>query len=230
MVATKNFRSRPGLRTALRAIPHPSHRRGFPYAVHFREAALYFDDSQPIRNNPAMIVAREVRIRESARSTRRWRRRLARLGHLRPFRRTGNKRATVLRGYDAYRLAVYRTTYPKATIAEINAYLYIVTGRFYDPSQISRCEDRLGLSRKRGSTTAYQALHPRNVAWRWAYHNLPYPFGIADIQRRDIIDLDEMGIFLETVNRGDGKSYIGCLLYTSPSPRDLSTSRMPSSA
>ena len=24
--------------------------------------------------------------------------------------------------------------------------------------------------------------------------------------------------------------YIGCLLYTSPSPRDLSTSRMPSSA
>ena len=26
------------------------------------------------------------------------------------------------------------------------------------------------------------------------------------------------------------KSYNGCLLYTSPSPRDLSTSRMPSSA
>ena len=25
-------------------------------------------------------------------------------------------------------------------------------------------------------------------------------------------------------------TYIGCLLYTSPSPRDLSTSRMPSSA
>eukprot|EP00831_Metopus_contortus_P060275 TRINITY_DN52184_c0_g1_i1.p2 TRINITY_DN52184_c0_g1~~TRINITY_DN52184_c0_g1_i1.p2 ORF type:complete len:126 (+),score=26.19 TRINITY_DN52184_c0_g1_i1:178-555(+) len=27
-----------------------------------------------------------------------------------------------------------------------------------------------------------------------------------------------------------GKEYIDCLLYTSPSPRDLSTSRMPSSA
>ena len=27
-----------------------------------------------------------------------------------------------------------------------------------------------------------------------------------------------------------GEPYIGCLLYTSPSPRDLSTSRMPSSA
>ena len=28
----------------------------------------------------------------------------------------------------------------------------------------------------------------------------------------------------------DGALYHGCLLYTSPSPRDLSTSRMPSSA
>ena len=27
-----------------------------------------------------------------------------------------------------------------------------------------------------------------------------------------------------------GDAYLGCLLYTSPSPRDLSTSRMPSSA
>ena len=37
----------------------------------------------------------------------------------------------------------------------------------------------------------------------------------------------------ETVNRGDTHRYSqskGCLLYTSPSPRDLSTSRMPSSA
>ena len=29
---------------------------------------------------------------------------------------------------------------------------------------------------------------------------------------------------------GDAETVIGCLLYTSPSPRDLSTSRMPSSA
>ena len=29
---------------------------------------------------------------------------------------------------------------------------------------------------------------------------------------------------------GEGDYYQGCLLYTSPSPRDLSTSRMPSSA
>ena len=31
------------------------------------------------------------------------------------------------------------------------------------------------------------------------------------------------------LNRGEAREW-GCLLYTSPSPRDLSTSRMPSSA
>ena len=34
---------------------------------------------------------------------------------------------------------------------------------------------------------------------------------------------------LETIHDTYGR-HIGCLLYTSPSPRDLSTSRMPSSA
>ena len=33
-----------------------------------------------------------------------------------------------------------------------------------------------------------------------------------------------------TLNAGSSDALITCLLYTSPSPRDLSTSRMPSSA
>ena len=106
----------------------------------------------------------------------------------------------------------WRTTgfYPKATAAEVNAYLYMTTGRFYSHSQINRAEDRLGLSTTRSSTTAYQALHPRNIQWRWNYWHLPYPYGVQNIRRRDIIDLDECGVFIETVNRGSGKSYIGC--------------------
>ena len=35
---------------------------------------------------------------------------------------------------------------------------------------------------------------------------------------------------LEMPGIGDELHHMGCLLYTSPSPRDLSTSRMPSSA
>ena len=35
---------------------------------------------------------------------------------------------------------------------------------------------------------------------------------------------------MRVVNFSHGEFYMLCLLYTSPSPRDLSTSRMPSSA
>ena len=41
-------------------------------------------------------------------------------------------------------------------------------------------------------------------------------------------ELDEMGV--EVTSNVGGHGVVGCLLYTSPSPRDLSTSRMPSSA
>jgi len=37
-------------------------------------------------------------------------------------------------------------------------------------------------------------------------------------------------VFVDGVRRGEAALYQHCLLYTSPSPRDLSTSRMPSSA
>ena len=39
------------------------------------------------------------------------------------------------------------------------------------------------------------------------YFNLPYPLGIADIRRQDMIDCDEAGIYLESSNRTQGKSH-----------------------
>ncbi len=45
-------------------------------------------------------------------------------GNIRPCKLTGNKRATVLLGHDLLLLALYRITFPKATSAEINAFLY----------------------------------------------------------------------------------------------------------
>ena len=40
----------------------------------------------------------------------------------------------------------------------------------------------------------------------------------------------EIPVIVDEVKRGDITQVVSCLLYTSPSPRDLSTSRMPSSA
>ena len=50
--------------------------------------------------------------------------------------------------------------------------------------------------------------------------------GYASIE---IVDKQNDLITLEALNDAV-KKYMSCLLYTSPSPRDLSTSRMPSSA
>ena len=56
--------------------------------------------------------------------------------------------------------------------------------------------------------------------------------GAADIGvtgKDSIMEYGASMTFYETMDLGFGKCRI-CLLYTSPSPRDLSTSRMPSSA
>ena len=52
--------------------------------------------------------------------------------------------------------------------------------------------------------------------------------GKITIRHEEIPNLDMPGMTM--VFRADDDTDISCLLYTSPSPRDLSTSRMPSSA
>jgi len=138
----------------------------------------------------------------------------AAFGHYCQCKRSGYKQAEAFRDHDVIFLALYRTIFPKATAAEINAFLYRANFgnldfKFYSPSQISEAEDRIGLTRVAGSTTAYQAFFPVNRQKRWNYWNLPFPFGIADIKRTDMIDLNECGLFVETAARGFGKCYIG---------------------
>ena len=154
---------------------------------------------------------RAARRYPSKRTIRRHRRRLQMLGHLCHFRRTGNRCETVLRGHALYLLMLYRVAFPKAQISQVNAFLFNALGRrrFFHPSQISKAETRLGLSRKRGSTTAKQAMLMRNIIIRYNYWNMAYPFGIADILRDDLIDLDESGIFLETADLKIGKAMFG---------------------
>ena len=73
----------------------------------------------------------------------------------------------------------------------------------------TKAETRLGLTKKSGSTTAYQAYLPINLQKRWMYWNLPYPFGIADIRVEDFIDLDECGLFVDTADKSICKAFVG---------------------
>jgi hypothetical protein len=202
---------RPALATAVLITPHPSGGKGFGYSQDMREQAMLLKDNA-MENDPQSVLLRQNRLLPSKATTRRYTQRRENLGHYRRFRRTGNKRATVFRGLDGFLLMYYRRVYPKATHAEIGAFLWnshsrhLPIPRFYDPSQISRAETRYRITRKRASTTANQALEPINVLRRSMFWNCNYPHGIADIAADDMIDIDEFGVTKEgNANRRIGK-------------------------
>ena len=165
------------------------------------------------RNHPLNVFSRTLYAIPANRSTRRYIWRFRQYGHIRRFRHTGGRQRRVLAGIDLIHLAFYRCVYPTATAAEVIAYLWNVHGRFlpqprfYDNSQITRAEQRIGLSRKRNATTARQAYLPRNLVRRLTYWTQVYPYGIANIRVEDMIDVDEAVINLITANRNYGKSY-----------------------
>ena len=207
---------RPGLQTRVAEVPHPSEGHGNSYSQDMRMLVSAIQRLGPLPDEVEEFIAtlRLNRVYPSIASQERWNTLEQTLQHLRPCRHTGNSFATRLRDTDLVHLALYRVAYPKATHAEVNAYLYRVnfgdhTFRFYSHSQISEAKARIGLSRKKGSTTAYQAFYPENLERRWQYWNVPFPIGIADIRQCRIIDLDECGLYVASANRNGGKAYVG---------------------
>ena len=207
----------PALQTRVAAVPHPLEGRGNSYSQDIRTLVSAIQQLGPLLPEVEEFIAtlRLNRVYPSNFTELKWNAIEATLGHLRPCRRTGNIFATRLRGTDLIHLALYRVAFPKATHAEINAYLYRVNfGNasfcFYSHSQISTAESRIGLTFKKGSTTAYQAFFPQNLDRRWQYWNLPYPIGMAGIRRSRVIDLDECGVFVEkSTDRHAGKAFKG---------------------
>ncbi len=204
---------RPALQTRVAEEPHPSGGRGFAYSQDLRSFAVHVYNSGQIDDH-IFDVARANRLFPSMQTVRRYLDLIQQHGHCRRCRRTGNARATRLRDHDIIFLALYRVAFPKASAAQINAFLYRVNYgsvffRFYTAPQITEAEKRIGLTRKAGSTTAHQAYLPINLQKRWMYWNLPYPYGIADIRVEDLIDLDECGLFVETADKKIGKAYVG---------------------
>jgi hypothetical protein len=75
-----------------------------------------------------------------------------------------------------------------------------LTIAFPPPSKIIRVEHILDLRRKVLLATCERAywqtnLHKRDMFWLWNY-----PFGRADINTSDMIDMDECGFKIETSN------------------------------
>ena len=216
MARRNTLQPRPPLQTRVEEELHPSLGTGNPYSQDMRALGMFMSQ-QELQNDPNVAnlvdLLRTNHMYPSAITQWRYEQLEQNHGHVLPCRRTGNRHPEKMPGQDLIYLALYRVAYPKCSIAEMNSFLYRAnlgnpTFSFYLQSQISLAEKSIGLTRKKGSTTAYQALLPRNVLRRFQYWNLPFPVGIADVRREMIIDLDECGIFKERhADRKHGKAF-----------------------
>ena len=162
------------LQTREEEVPHPSLCLGNAYSQDMRSLVLFIANNLNVEDPyvlAMLALLRHEHVYPSSFSERRWIGLEQQLGHARPCKRTGNSDAEHLKGQDLVFLALYRVFYHKATIAEINAFLHRINIRnpfwhFYYPSQICRAEALIGLTRKKGSTTAHQADYPHNLRKR----------------------------------------------------------------
>jgi len=201
MVATRAPRPFPVRNDPVRAAPHPSRGGSRGYAREIRNATRL------------MNIPYVKGITPCPRTQRRYRQQFIMEGHDLPYKPRGNKFATGLVGTDKLLLLLFRIAFPKERAVEVAAFIFRNTirlnRRVYSASQISKAEDSLGLTRKRASTLALQALTPENAFRRNIFHTQGYPYGRIGTPIESFIDVDECGIMLEECNRAYGKGYFG---------------------
>ena len=170
MAQRPNLQRHTPLQSRVEEETHPSLGTGNPYSQDMRSLVMFLSH-HGLENdlNVANLInlLRTNHVYPSATTQRRYERLEQRIGHVRPCKRNGNCFAEKMSGLDLIHIAMYQVAYPKCTIAEINAFLYNVNlgnpnFSFYSQSQISLAEKSIGLTRKKGSTTAYQAYYPQN--------------------------------------------------------------------
>ena len=200
---------RPPLQTFIHPTPHPSECRGNAYPPEVRQMAVQ-NRLNGHDASAAIVQLQQQHLYPHPSSIERFVNRQNTVGHSRPYRHTGNAHAErEIEGMDLIYLSVHRSFLPKGTYAELHAYLHVMnlqnpTFLPYSDSQIARAQNRIHLTRKRCSTTAYQALQPRNLQWRTNYWNMNYPFGIRNINPRFVIDIDEASGSVDGANRSCG--------------------------
>lgn len=147
---------------------------------------------------------RGIRGVASVSSIRRWRMRI------RPFAPTGNKNCKKLHGVYLYLLVVYRKRHPKCNADEMRAFLYrsVIPRVLFSRSEIYLAEKNLNIVRKRGSTTAFQAMLPGNIQRRRQFWTMPPPVGVHGVDRMRLIDCDECAFYLQICNRPYGKAFV----------------------
>ncbi|KAJ1421712.1 hypothetical protein B484DRAFT_332588 [Ochromonadaceae sp. CCMP2298] len=174
------------------AKPHPSRGGSKGYSTEFRQAerARYFAGGQISVCNST--IANWVR-------------------RFQPLVQTGNKATHAISGEYERLLVFHRLVLPRGSADDVIAFIAqkSVQTKLFLRQQIYEADKRLGLTRKKMSVTAFQALTPHNLARRRLYWTAPAPVGIAGVPVANLIDMDEFAIHFSCVNRAHGKSVVG---------------------
>jgi transposase len=124
-----------------------------------------------------------------------------------PFEMRGGPERTALVGMDLLLMCLYLTAYPAASGDEIAIHIINNGGGVYDRPIISRRMAELNLTKKQGSTEAYQAFLPQNILRLRRFWTIPPPIGVFGQPRKKLIDTDECGISLEKTNKSIGHAH-----------------------
>ena len=132
-----------------------------------------------------------------------------------PMRKTGNKATTSMGGLHLFLLAMFKRIYPQATNAQCAVFIchYSDDGRVFTDQEITQGLQKLDMTRKKGSTTAYQAFTPKNQYLHKCYWSMNYPGGgVNNVPRRRLGDADEMSFVIGDVSQSYGHAVKGCRL------------------
>ena len=199
------------LGTREEATKHPS-RGGNPYSQEYRllVISIYQEGGWQALCTPEYDALRALKKFPCRSTCKSWIRLQEHYGHIFPKRKSGNKFSTrEITGVDLFNLTIcYRMMRPKAYINEVRAYVNNMNPANppYLHSQIHRAEQKLGLSRKVGSSTSVEAYRPINMLKRQRYWQMAFPYGIRGEDINTIIDIDESAYKLQSQDRKRGKT------------------------
>ena len=114
--------------------------------------------------------------KEQRRSVRRWKNQ-----RKEPYEMTGNKATRGMDGHHRFLLAIFKKIYPQASRGECAVYIacHSNDNAVFTDSEISSAVKDMDMTRKKASTTAYQAFTPDNVKLHhrfWTYPAPNHPF------------------------------------------------------